>query len=144
MTIKNYTSEMPVEKSMGKIEKNLVAAGGRKIMKEYNDSHVCTAISFQLPVNDKILSFQLPANVDAIYKLLISEYTRPTERSFEICRAQSERTVWKLISDWVEVQISMIKLEQAEILQVFLPYLHDGKQSFFEKCVKSDFKLLEG
>lgn len=133
---------MPVEKSMGKIEKNLVAAGGRRIMKEYNDDQQCTAISFQLPVNDAMMSFHLPANIEAIYKLLLAERSKPTQRSFEVCFEQAERTAWKLISDWVEIQISMIKLQQAELLQVFLPYLHDGKESFYNKCLKSDFKLL--
>lgn len=134
---------MPVDRSMGKIERNLVSAGARNIMKSYNGDGICESISFTIDVNGKRLAFQLPANVEAVYQLLLAEHVRPTARSFQLCREQSERTAWKLISDWVEIQISMIKLEQAELLQIFLPYMHDGKESFYSKCIASDFKLIQ-
>lgn len=91
MNLKNYTSETPASTSMAKIEKNLVSAGARNIMKTYDDNQSCTAISFQLTVNNKVLGFQLPAKVEAIYQILYAKYTKPTEKSQDICRAQAER-----------------------------------------------------
>jgi len=142
MKIKNYTSEVPIDRSMGKIEKNLVSAGADKIMKSYDANGVCASISFTLFVDGKSLGFQLPSRVDKIYNRLIKEYTRPTPRSFELAAEQAGRTAWKIISDWVEIQITMITLDQADLLQVFMPYLHDGTESLYDKLKKSDFKLL--
>lgn len=47
------------------------------------------------------------------------------------------------MQDWIEIQISLIELEQAEFLQVFLPYIYDGKRTFFETIKANDYLLPE-
>lgn len=142
MNIKNYTSEVPADGSMARIEKLLVSAGARDIMKRYDDNHVCTAIAFVLPMDGKALTFNLPAKTATIEKLLIEQYTRPTTKSYDICAAQAERTAWKTIADWVEIQVTMIRLEQAEKLELFFPYLTDGQQTYYERLKEKNFKAL--
>ncbi|MBK7885151.1 MAG: hypothetical protein IPJ81_16210 [Chitinophagaceae bacterium] len=145
MNLKNYTSEVPAITSMGRIEKNLVQAGATDISKNYKEG-ICVAIRFRMMVNNNPLFFQLPARVDACFKVLWNEIKRPVSGTETRIRQQAERTAWKIISDWVEVQISMITLEQAELLQVFLPYAYNPAkdQTFFEQLKEGGFKALPG
>lgn len=143
MNLKNYTSEVPAITSMGRIEKCLVEAGATDISKKYEDG-VCRAIRFRMPVNNIPLFFELPAKVDACFKVLWAEISRPRPDTRKKTEQQAERTAWKIVSDWVEVQMSMIRLEQAEALQVFLPYVWDpaSEQTFYDKLKKANYKAL--
>ncbi len=55
---------------------------------------------------------------------------------------QAERTAWKIMQDWVEVQMSMIQLKQAEFTEVFMPYIYDGEQTVYERVKAGGMRLL--
>lgn len=148
-TIKNYTSTIPAITSQGRIEKCLIEAGATDISKKYTDG-ICVAITFRIEHKTAQniftpLFFKLPAKVEPCYNILIKEYVRvPSADQKKKTREQAERTAWKIVSDWVEIQLAMIKLEQAEMLQVFLPYSYDmaNDQTFYEKMKQGEFKQL--
>lgn len=145
INLKNYTSTVPAVTSMGRIEQYLVKAGATDISKKYADE-ICKAITFRLMVNDQAMFFQLPAKVDKCYDVLWKEVKRPQPDTKAKIRAQAERTAWKIISDWVELQLSMILLEQAEVLEVFLPYAYDPATdtTFYNQLKQGGFKGLLG
>ncbi len=152
MKIKNYTSEVPAITSMGRIEKCLIEAGATDISKKY-ENQVCTAIRFRIihktpeaPNLGVPIFFELPAKVEACFKVLWEEVRRPNAGTKERIRQQAERTAWKIVSDWVEVQLTMIRLEQAELLQIFLPYVFDParEKTFYQQVKESGFKALLG
>lgn len=145
MNLKNYTSTTPAGVSMAKIEKCLVTAGATNISKAY-EQNVCTAITFRMMVNQTPLFFQLPAKVEGCFEVFWKEVKRPKPDTKQRIREQAERTAWKIICDWVEVQLSMIMLEQAEALEVFLPYVYNPKtdQTFYGQLKEGGFKALIG
>ncbi len=145
MNIKNYTSTVPTSTSIVNIERCLVKAGATDISKKYLEG-ICTAISFRMVVNLKPLFFQLPAKVDACFKVLWAEIKRPQPGTKRNIQEQAERTAWKIISDWVEIQLSMIQLEQAEVIEVFLPYVYDQvkDQTYFQMIKEGKYKALIG
>lgn len=143
--LKNYTSEVPAITSMGKIERCLVEAGATDISKKYSDQ-ICSSITFRMMVNQTPLFFQLPAKVDACFKAMWGTMTTRGQNQADRKKwmAQAERTAWKIVSDWVEIQLSMIQLEQAEALQIFLPYVYNPAtdQTFYEGLKDKGFKAL--
>lgn len=146
MNLKNYTSTVPASTSMARIQKALVEAGATDIsMKFDQETKTCTAITFRMLIADQTpMFFQLPAKIDPCFKVLYAEVKRPRPDTKKLVREQAERTAWKIVSDWVDIQLSMILLEQAEPLQVFLPYVYNPEKevTFYEQLKQSNFKAL--
>lgn len=146
MQIKNYTSGVTVESTLARIEAKLAAAGASGIMKIYDDHKQISALIFTMKFADKFYSVRLPANAESCYQAMLKQH-RATHRAIragtpERIREQAARTAWRLIQDWVDVQISMLVMQQAEFLQVFLPYLWDGKQTYYDYQKSQGFKAL--
>ena len=143
MKLKNYTSETPKDRSVSKIINCLVEMGAKNINQQY-ENKMLSGITFLIDINDTTVAFSLPAKVEAVFKVLWEEVKRPNTGTEQRIREQAERTAWKIISDWVEIQAAMIHLEQAEILQVFLPYalIGNGGNTLYESMKSNNFKLL--
>ena len=142
--LKNYTSGMPPSRSVMKIEECLVEVGATGIAKTYAGGCL-TGITFQIMQNGSPLVFKLPANVKDITVRMLAEIKRARSGTNERIVTQAERTAWKLLLDWVEVQASMILIGRRQAVEVFLPYVYNPatEQTFFERLQESKFKLLE-
>lgn len=137
MNIKNYTSEVPAEKSIQRIKNLLIDAHARDIIERY-DNRVCVGIAFVIPMENRFLTFELPAKIDRVKKHLI-KVKRMRESTAQM---QAGRTAWKTLAEWVEIQITMIILDQADPLELFFPYLYDGTQTYYNRLKQNDFKQL--
>lgn len=128
--MKNYTSEVPAFRTVARIEECLVRAGATNIMKDYSNGQL-DGLCFSIGIEGKTFGIRVPANIAAVEKVLASEIKRPTRERLGRLKAQAERTAWKLMQDWVEVQLSLVEMRQAELLQVFLPYVWNGKTTIY-------------
>lgn len=71
MPLLNYITNIDVHKTLGKIQKNLVSHGARKIMYDYDDSGHVQALCFVIDTPYDERGVKLPAaNVSAIYEVL--------------------------------------------------------------------------
>lgn len=157
MFLKNYTSNAPVSETIHRIEKVLIRCGVKGIMKDYvgTEGEIC-AISFQIETATGKMTIRLPADRHKAQEALwldyvdgaklnakgdaIDEYgNRKKLRKIDFAK-QADRTAWKIVQDWVEVQMSMIQLKQADTMQVFLPYIYNGKQTFYQSLKDSNFR----
>ncbi len=143
--LKNYTSTVPVTRSVQHIEDRLVRFGAKSIVKEYDAQKVLESVCFIIDIQGNEVPFKLPARVSNVEKVLKGEIRRPKAGTLDRVRDQAERTAWKLVSDWVDIQLSLVELGQVDLLEVLLPYVYDvaRQETFFEKIKGSGFKMLE-
>lgn len=158
MFLKNYTSKVPVSQTIYRIEQVLIRCGASGIMKEYKGTNgEISAIAFQIESPSGKITIRLPADKEKALDALWMDYVGDDKlapdgksihwNSYKKKRKadfaeQADKTAWKIIQDWVEVQMSMIQLKQAETLQVFLPYVYDGQQTYYQALQASNFKGL--
>lgn len=148
MALKNYTSTVPVARSISYIEQKLVQHQAKQILKLYTPDHAVKSLCFTVSVRGNDVHFQLPAKVVACESILLKNLSRRAKpETKNKIKEQAERTAWKILSDWVEAQMAMIELAQVDFLEVFMPYVFDPvkQMTLYEIAQESGFKrLLEG
>jgi hypothetical protein len=135
----------PTSRSMARIEELLVEIGATNINKQYKDK-IYTGITFLLYDQQlqQTLTFHLKAQIEECFTILWKEVKRPRPDTRDLLTKQASKTAWKILSDWTEIQCSMILLGQAKPLQMFLPFMYDIKsnETFFDKVSSGKMKLL--
>lgn len=145
MNLKNYTSSVPATTTISYIEAYLADSGiVTGITKEIKDGRAI-AVYFCAQHNSKTFTIRLPANVQLVHDYLwhdyITTHARP-KKTKEDFLEQAERCAWKIQQDWVQVQMSLIKLKQADVLQVFMAYVWDGEKTFYDRLKHTGFRQL--
>ena len=156
MPIKNYTTSISEEKTVGEIMALLAQKKAMRVQIEYDAQGRPDAISFLFAVNGVPIPFKLPCNFDGVYSSLLKGFSSTTagrqartrfERNAEN-KAQARRIAWRIIKDWVAAQMALIEAEQASLAEVFLPYAvrNDGTTMFqyFQENIRADRALTAG
>ena len=162
MFLKNYTSNVPVCDTVYRIEKVLIRCGAASIAKEYGSTEGdIKAVAFQIETPSGKMPIRLPVDVDRALDALWMDYVgddkvspdgksvaypssnRKKKRRGDFIE-QAQRTAWKIVQDWVEVQMSMIQLKQADTLEVFMAYvITDTGETMYRRALAGNgFKQL--
>ncbi len=130
MNLKNYTSDIEPTKSMANIERWLIEIGASNINKNYVDK-ICVGLTFLYfdQAINQTLAFHLKAQVQECFNIFWKDRVQETPSQKENCMKQANKTAWKILSDWTEIQCSMILLGQATPLQMFLPFVYDTQKN---------------
>ena len=144
--IKNYTTDIPVERTIAEIQRILAQNGARGIALEYDKQGNIKDIFFKIVLPEKELPFRSPAKASRVYTALHGDATPSyQERYGKQWKAEGERIAWRICKTWLEAQITLINLEQVKIEEVFLPYLiMPGNKTLFETMEHNHFLLPGG
>jgi hypothetical protein len=106
--IKNYTTEVPLQKTITEIHHLLAENGATGIATEYDKGRI-RDIFFKIKVTGKELAFRLPAKPDKVYAALhgqtMSHYQNRYGKQWH---DQAERVAWRICKSWLEAQITLI------------------------------------
>jgi hypothetical protein len=142
MAIKNYTTTVSEEKTVGEIMGLLAAKGARQILIDYDDQQRPKGVQFIVNIKNGAedigvpVPFKLPCNFEGVFKALASRYKSWHDqnrfKNNPESKAQARRVAWRIIKDWIDSQMALIEAEQATLAQVFLPYAvrNDGVTMF--------------
>jgi hypothetical protein len=141
MPIKNYTTQVPADRSIQEIQNALVKNGAVGVMYQYEKgTGRIHALAFRLPVKEKMVSFSLPVNWRRFQELLKRQEVRRWDDE-DYCY----RVAWRCIRDWVLAQMALYETTIVELPQVFLPFATDNKgQTIYDKMLDNKFLLGEG
>jgi hypothetical protein len=129
----NYTTTIDPSKSATECMGILANAGARKISIDM-EHKVPIGLSFVIATRWGDRAFDMPANIEGTYQALL----RSSRASGGIpprfaSREQAARVTWRVLKDWLEVQIAMIEAGLAEIEQIMLPYvLVEPKKTLYQ------------
>ncbi len=146
--LKNYTTTISAERSIGEIEQMLLNFGANNFMKKVSEDgkRQYSTIMFTIEINGNNLPFRLPANIDKVTEYLWQDYKNTRTRyrkTREDFAKEAYNITWRIIKDWVHAQLSIIATGMVKIEEVFLPYLMvDDKTTLSEKFVSGGLKKL--
>lgn len=139
MPIANYSTEVTALKSIGEIQRILVAHKAEHILMDYKDGEPI-GLSFIVKTQFGDTPFRLPANIERIQAVLNKQRIRKV-----ITRDMAARVAWRILRDWVRAQMAILETEMVSIEQVFLPYMQtQNGRLLFDVMVEHRLQLPAG
>jgi hypothetical protein len=139
MPILNYTTEIDGKRTALEIQGLLSLKGAQRVSVDYDTQGEPIAIEFMISVHSQPVWFRLPCNVAGVHKALQNQ---KIERRYK-SEPQARRVAWRIIKDWIEAQLAIVEANQAEVAEVFLPYVIDREgQTMYARFKESQQKQL--
>lgn len=146
MGVLNYTTTIPVARTVAEIQALLAAHGADAIGVTYTDRQP-VGVYFQLTgPGGTQQSYTLPVDVPAMAKLLAAQHanqeinTKHVRREMLLSFEHAARVAWRVIKDWLEAQLAIIETQMVAFDQVMLPYMVVGPNS---RTVYDEYRLRE-
>lgn len=142
MPLLNYTTKVPVSRTIGHVQALLVEAGARAIMTEYDPVGTPTGIVFQVETAFGLRGFSLPVNAGKVEAALKRDRVEARYQTPE----HAERVAWRIIKDWLEAQLAIIRTDMVTLDQVMLPYMQSeiGGRTVYELYRDQQLSLPSG
>ncbi len=141
----DYTSKVPVSKTVAQVQAKLVEHGARAVMMEYDDRGRITALAFNVKMPNGDLQIRLPIDAAATLRVLQRQADNREIPGRYADEAHAYRVAWRIIKDWVEAQMSLLQTEMVRMEQIFLPYvITPGGKTVYQVMVEKQFLLGTG
>ena len=144
MPLLDYTTKVPVSRTIAQIHAKLAEHGAHKIMTEYDQGKV-SALAFEIETPNGAVPIRVPIDTGATLKVLQRQYYNREIPGRYANEGHAYRVAWRNVKDWIEAQLALLDTEMVRMEQVFLPYIITGSgQTVFEVMAGKHFLLGPG
>jgi len=145
MPLLDYTTSVPVSRTVSQIQSRLVEHGARAVMMEYDDRGRINALAFKVRMPNGELPIRLPIDAAATLKVLQRQYANREIPGRYANEEHAYRVAWRIIKDWIEAQMSLLETEMVKMEEIFLPYvITRGGQTIYQVMAEKHFLLGSG
>lgn len=128
--ILNYSTTVPVARTVGEVQALLAKAGALTVSVQY-DAGQPAGVGFTLNTPVGVQAYVLPVEVHKVLKVLVEQErarllrgTRPPGGWGS--GQHAARVAWRIAKDWLEAQTALITAHMATADQIMLPYMTTG------------------
>ena len=115
----------------------LAAKGASAIQIEYANGQP-SGMSFKIDYDGQQIPFRIPANPVGVLQAL-KKSAPPSMRTPE----QAQRVAWRIMKDYIEVQLAVVESQQAQFAEVFMGYaIVQGGQTLFQAFTQNPSRML--
>jgi len=143
--ILDYTTKVPVSRTIAQIQAKLVEHGARAAMMEYGDDGRVKALAFNIKMPNRELPIRLPINTASTLKVL---QRQAADREIPAGYAKDDhayRVAWRNIFHWLSAQMALLETEMVQFEEIFLPYvITDDGRTLFKRLEERQFLLGPG
>lgn len=125
MPILCYSTTIDPAKSVAEIQRRLTRYGARAVMVENRDRRP-VSVSFLVDTAFGERPYRLPANVDGVLAALERERRNGRVSRSQAAAEHAERVAWRIVLEWLKVQLAVIESGLVTLDQVMLPYMQVG------------------
>jgi len=141
----DYTSKVPVSRTIAQIQAKLVEHGARAIIMEYGDDGRVEALAFNVKMPNRDLPIRLPINTASTLKVL---QRQAADREIPAGYAKDDhayRVAWRNIFHWVSAQMALLETGMVKMDEIFLSYvITPGGQTIYQVVAGKGFLLGPG
>jgi len=141
----DYTTTVPVSRTIAQVQAKLVEHGARAVMMEYDDRGRITALAFKVNMPNGELPIRLPIDAAATLRVLQRQWeNREIERKYAN-EEHAYRVAWRNIFHWVSAQMALLETEMVKMEEIFLGYvITPGGQTIYQVMAGKGFLLGPG
>lgn len=140
MALKNYSTEVPANRSIAEIQQMLQAAGLDGLMFNYEKgTGRIESLIFRIDMDGQPRGFKLPVRWREAKAKLMRDGIRKAGKDDEYCY----RVAWRIIRNWLEQQMALLEIEMVDLGEIFLPYtVQRGGKTLYENILENPQILL--
>lgn len=117
----NYTTKVPATATVAEMQQMLAAHGAETVNVSYTNGKP-VAVLFSIKTQHGVRHYTLPGgDTRRIHELLRND--AEAKRRGVANEAQAERTAWRILKDWLEAQLALIRTAMVTLDEVMLPYM---------------------